>query len=196
MTAATALLVLEDGLSFRGRAFGATGETFGEAVFNTGMTGYQEVLTDPSYAGQIVAMTSPHQGNYGTNAEDPESPCVRVAGFVVREAARRACSWRATRTLRDDLADAGVIGIEGIDTRRLTLRLRDRGAMRCGISTLENDVDPLLRRVRAHPVMQNADLAESVSVRHRYEAASVVGQAAKMRLQASPSALHCGRSWT
>jgi carbamoyl-phosphate synthase small subunit len=172
-----ALLVLEDGTSFRGRAFGATGETFGEAVFNTGMTGYQEVLTDPSYAGQVVAMTSPHQGNYGTNPEDPESSRVRVAGFAVREASRRASSWRATRTLRDDLAGAGVIGIEGIDTRRLTLRLRERGAMRCGISTLDDDVVSLLRRVREQPGMRDADLAHSVSVSERYDAADVVGPA-------------------
>jgi carbamoyl-phosphate synthase small subunit len=172
-----ALLVLEDGTSFRGRAFGATGETFGEAVFNTGMTGYQEVLTDPSYAGQVVAMTSPHQGNYGTNPEDPESARVRVAGFAVREASRRASSWRATRTLRDDLADAGVIGIERIDTRRLTLRLRERGAMRCGISTLDDDVASLLRRVREQPGMRDADLAHSVSVAERYEAAGLVGPA-------------------
>ena len=172
-----ALLVLEDGTSFRGRAFGAAGETFGEAVFNTGMTGYQEVLTDPSYTGQVVAMTAPHQGNYGTNAEDPESTRVRVAGFAVREASRRASSWRATRTVRDDLADAGVIGIEGIDTRRLTLRLRERGAMRCGISTLDDDVASLLRRVREQPGMQDADLAHSVTVAERYDAASVVGPA-------------------
>jgi carbamoyl-phosphate synthase small subunit len=172
-----ALLVLEDGTSFRGRAFGATGETFGEAVFNTGMTGYQEVLTDPSYAGQVVAMTSPHQGNYGTNDEDPESTRVRVAGFVVREASRRASSWRAARTLGDELADARVIGIEGIDTRRLTLRLRERGAMRCGISTLDDDEATLLRRVREQPGMQDADLAHTVSVAERYDAARVVGPA-------------------
>ena len=172
-----ALLVLEDGTSFRGSAFGATGETFGEAVFNTGMTGYQEVLTDPSYAGQVVAMTSPHQGNYGTNADDPESARVQVAGFVVREASRRASSWRATRTLPDDLADAGVIGVEGIDTRRLTLRLRERGAMGCGISTLDEDATALLRRVRERPGMTDADLAHSVSVSEPYDAASVVGPA-------------------
>jgi carbamoyl-phosphate synthase small subunit len=171
-----ALLVLEDGTSFRGRAFGAMREAFGEAVFNTGMTGYQEVLTDPSYAGQVVAMTSPHQGNYGTNAEDPESSRIRVAGFAVREAARRPSSWRATRTLRNDLADAGVIGIEGIDTRRLTRRLRERGAMRCGITT-DDDAGSMLRRVRAQQGMQDADLADSVSVRERYDAASLVGPA-------------------
>ena len=172
-----ALLVLEDGTSFGGRSFGAPGEVFGEAVFNTGMTGYQEVLTDPSYAGQVVAMTAPHQGNYGMNEEDPESFRVRVAGFAVREAARRASSWRATRTLREDLGEAGVIGIEGIDTRRLTLRLRERGVMRCGITTLDDDVRSMLRRVRSHPGMEDADLAHSVSVRDRYHAASLVGPA-------------------
>ncbi len=175
----TAILALEDGTTFRGWGFGASGETLGEAVFNTGMTGYQEVLTDPSYAGQVVAMTAPHQGNYGTNDDDPESTRVQVAGFAVREASRRASSWRATRTLPDDLAEAGVVGIEGIDTRRLTLRLRERGAMRCGISTLDDDVDALLGRVRAHPGMNDADLAASVSVPERYEARSNVGPAAR-----------------
>jgi carbamoyl-phosphate synthase small subunit len=115
---------LEDGSSFVGTAFGSEGETFGEAVFNTGMSGYQEVLTDPSYAGQIVAMTYPHQGNYGMNHTDPESSGVRVAGFAVREVARRASSWRAETTLHEALSESAVIGIEGIDTRRLTLRLR------------------------------------------------------------------------
>ena len=123
-------MVLEDGSSFAGVSLGAEGETFGEAVFNTGMAGYQEVLTDPSYARQIVSMTSPHVGNYGMNPRDRESERIRVAGFAVREAARRPSSWRAERTLREELADRGVVGIEGIDTRRLTLRLRDRGAMR------------------------------------------------------------------
>src|SRR4249919_814536 len=110
-----ALLVLEDGSAFRGRGFGAEGETFGEAVFNTGMAGYQEILTDPSYAGQIVTMTAPHQGNYGVNADDAESSGVRVAGFVVREASRRASSWRAEGSLTGELAAVGVVGIEGID---------------------------------------------------------------------------------
>src|SRR5207249_11589934 len=104
-----ALLALEDGTVFRGRGFGATGEAFGEAVFNTAMSGYQEVLTDPSYAGQVVTMTYPHQGNYGTNAEDGESAHVQVAGFAVREVARRPSSWRAERSLVDELAEAGVV---------------------------------------------------------------------------------------
>ena len=148
-----ALLVLEDGSAFRGTAFGATGEGFGEAVFNTGMSGYQEVLTDPSYAGQVVAMTAPHQGNYGTNDEDPESGRVHVSGFVVREVAHRASNWRATGSLADELERAGVVGLEGVDTRRLTLRIRDRGAMRCGVSTVDLDAGSLLERVRSQPPM-------------------------------------------
>lgn len=172
-----AVLVLEDGTAFHGRAFGATGEAFGEAVFNTGMSGYQEVLTDPSYAGQVVTMTAPQQGNYGTNPEDPESARVRVAGFVVREASRRASSWRATRTLNEELADAGVVGIEGVDTRRLTLRLREAGAMRCGLSTEDLDPASLLGRVRRTPGMEGADLASGVSTPSPYEARDLVGAA-------------------
>src|SRR5687768_15233489 len=110
-----AMVALEDGTVFRGRSFGAEGEAFGEAVFNTAMSGYQEVLTDPSYLGQIVAMTSPHQGNYGVNAEDVESDRVRVAGFVVREASRLGSSWRAARTLGEYLAASGVVAIQGVD---------------------------------------------------------------------------------
>jgi carbamoyl-phosphate synthase small subunit len=172
-----ALLALEDGTTFRGRAFGAPGEAFGEAVFNTAMSGYQEVLTDPSYARQIVTMTSPQQGNYGTNAEDPESAQVRVAGFVVREASRRSSSWRAERTLRDDLAEAGIPGIEAIDTRKLVLRLRTHGAMRAAISTEDLDPRSLVERVRESLRMEGADLARDVSTKQPYEAASLVGEA-------------------
>ena len=172
-----ALLVLEDGSAFRGTAFGAEGETFGEAVFNTGMAGYQEVLTDPSYARQIVAMTSPHQGNYGMNGDDPESARVQVAGFAVREASRRASSWRAEETLATALATAGVTGIEGIDTRRLTRTLRDRGSMGAGLSTIDLDPDSLVERVRATPGMAGADLAAGVSASSAYEAADLVGPA-------------------
>jgi carbamoyl-phosphate synthase small subunit len=172
-----ALLVLEDGSFFRGRAFGARGESFGEAVFNTAMSGYQEVLTDPSYAGQIVTMTSPHQGNYGVNEADVESDRVRVAGFAVREASRRASSWRATGTLPDALEAGGVVGIEGIDTRRLTLRIREAGAMRAGIST--EDLQPLSLRAKvlAQPGMEGADLAASASTPEPYRAAEIVGRA-------------------
>jgi carbamoyl-phosphate synthase small subunit len=170
-------LVLEDGTAFTGSSFGADGEAFGEAVFNTGMAGYQEVLTDPSYARQIVAMTSPQQGNHGINPIDPESERVRVAGFAVREASRRASSWRAEGTLREGLVDAGVVGIEGIDTRRLTRRLREHGAMRAAISTTDLDPASLVERVRRSPGMQGADLARDVSVDEPYEAASLVGPA-------------------
>ncbi len=177
MTAREALLLLEDGTALRGTGFGAEGESFGEAVFNTGMAGYQEVLTDPSYAGQIVTMTSPQQGNYGVNADDAESSGVRVAGFVVREAARRASSWRAEGTLGDALTEAGVVGIEGVDTRLLTRRIRDAGAMRSAISTVDLDAASLLARVREAPGMAGADLARTVTAAGPYEAAGLVGPA-------------------
>jgi carbamoyl-phosphate synthase small subunit len=166
-----ALLALEDGAVFRGTAFGAEGESFGEAVFNTGMSGYQEVLTDPSYAGQIVTMTSPHQGNYGLNGEDPESARVQVAGFAVREASRRASSWRAETTLPASLAANGVPGIEGIDTRALTLRLREHGSMRAAVSTLDLDPVSLVARVQGSRGMAGADLARTVSTGEPYHAA-------------------------
>jgi carbamoyl-phosphate synthase small subunit len=169
-----ALLVLEDGTVFRGSSFGARGEAFGEVVFNTGMSGYQEVLTDPSYARQIVVMTHPHVGNYGTNGDDPESGWVRVAGFVVREAARRPSSWRAERSLPEELRAAGVVGIEGLDTRALTLHIRDAGAMRAGISTEDLDVASLTARVRRQPKMLGADLAAEVSTPISYAAAEEV----------------------
>ena len=158
-----ALLVLEDGTAFRGRAIGAAGTVFGEAVFNTGMAGYQEVLTDPSYHRQIVTMTAPQVGNYGMNDEDAESDSIKVAGFVVKEAARRPSSWRSQRGLREALASEGVVGIDGLDTRALTRRLRDHGAMRAGLSTQILDVDALLAQVRQTPTMQGAELASEVT---------------------------------
>jgi carbamoyl-phosphate synthase small subunit len=169
-----AVLALEDGTIYPGAAFGAEGESFGEAVFNTGMAGYQEVLTDPSYTGQIVAMTAPHQGNYGVNEDDPESWRVQVSGFVVREASRRASNWRATGTLNDTLRAAGVVAIEGIDTRALTLRLRERGAMRAAISTLDRGAGELVDRIRAAPPMAGADLAHTVTTPRPYEARDLV----------------------
>jgi carbamoyl-phosphate synthase small subunit len=175
VTGPPALLALEDGTTFRGTGIGAEGEAFGEAVFNTGMAGYQEVITDPSYAGQIVAMTSPHQGNYGVNAADAESDAVRVAGFAVRESSRRAWSWRSEGTLGDALEAAGVPGIEGIDTRKLTRRIRDRGAMRAAISSVDLDAGSLLSRVRQTAGMAGADLARTVSTERPYEAATRVG---------------------
>jgi carbamoyl-phosphate synthase small subunit len=143
------------------------------------MSGYQEVLTDPSYSGQVVTMTSPQQGNYGTNVEDAESGRVQVAALVVREASRRASSWRATRTLGDELADAGVVGVEGVDTRRLTLRLRSAGAMRCAVSTVDLDPVSLVERARAVPGMEGADLAKDAGSPEPYEAATLVGAASR-----------------
>ncbi|WP_242892120.1 glutamine-hydrolyzing carbamoyl-phosphate synthase small subunit [Actinomadura litoris] len=171
-----ALLVLEDGRVFRGTAYGAEGETFGEMVFNTGMTGYQETLTDPSYARQIVAMTSPHIGNTGVNAEDPESGRIQVAGYVVREPARVASNWRATGSLGSALREQGVVGIAIPGTRALTRHLRDRGAMRAAIfsggEALAPGDDALVERVRQAPPMVGADLARDVSTAERYVVAA------------------------
>jgi len=166
--AGTALLVLEDGRTFRGEPYGAVGETVGEAVFATGMTGYQETLTDPSYHRQVVVMTAPHIGNTGVNDEDPESGRVQVAGYVVRDPARRPSSWRSRRSLDDELAAAGVVGVSGVDTRALTRHLRERGAMRVGLSSVEADPEALLARVRAAPGMVGADLAHEVSTPEPY----------------------------
>jgi carbamoyl-phosphate synthase small subunit len=162
------MLVLEDGRTFRGDSFGAEGETFGEAVFSTGMTGYQETLTDPSYHRQVVVMTAPHIGNTGINDEDPESRKVWVAGYVVRDPARVPSNWRATRSLDDELRDQGVVGISGIDTRALTRHLRERGAMRVGISTTESDPEALRRRVMESAEMTGAELAGDVTTREAY----------------------------
>ncbi|NYI04981.1 glutamine-hydrolyzing carbamoyl-phosphate synthase small subunit [Allostreptomyces psammosilenae] len=167
-----AVLVLEDGRTFRGRAYGAVGQTVGEAVFSTGMTGYQETLTDPSYHRQVVVMTAPHVGNTGVNDEDPESRRIWVAGYVVRDPARRASSWRARRGLEEELAAQGVVGISGIDTRALTRHLRERGAMRVGIfsgDTLTGAApDTLLERVLAAPAMEGADLCGEVTTAQPY----------------------------
>jgi carbamoyl-phosphate synthase small subunit len=163
-----AMLVLEDGRTFRGESFGAEGETFGEAVFSTGMSGYQETLTDPSYHRQVVVMTSPHVGNTGMNDEDPESGQIWVAGYVVRDPARVSSSWRSRRTLDDALQEQGVVGISGVDTRALTRHLRERGAMRVGISTSETDPQALLERVLASAEMTGAALAGEVTTAEPY----------------------------
>jgi carbamoyl-phosphate synthase small subunit len=162
------MLVLEDGRTFHGEAYGAEGETFGEAVFNTGMTGYQETLTDPSYHRQVVVMTAPHIGNTGVNDEDPESRRIWVAGYVVRDPARRVSSWRAARSLDEELRHQGVVGISGVDTRALTRHLRERGAMRVGISTTETDPAALLERVRGSAQMAGSELASAVSTDEAY----------------------------
>ncbi len=164
----SALLVLEDGRTFTGTAYGAVGETFGEAVFATGMTGYQETLTDPSYHRQVVVQTAPHIGNTGVNDEDPESGRIWVAGYVVRDPSRVASSWRATRTLHDELAAHGVVGISGVDTRALTRHLREQGAMRVGVSSVETDPPALLERVLASPTMIGADLTADVTTPQPY----------------------------
>ncbi|GAB3665839.1 glutamine-hydrolyzing carbamoyl-phosphate synthase small subunit [Nocardioides korecus] len=163
-----AILVLEDGRSFVGEAYGAPGEVFGEAVFSTGMTGYQETLTDPSYHRQVVVMTAPHVGNTGMNDEDAESRRIWVSGYVVRDPARVPSSWRSTRSLDQELLDQGVVGISGVDTRALTRHLRDRGAMRVGISSTETDPAALLERVRGSAEMAGSELAGEVSVDTAY----------------------------
>jgi carbamoyl-phosphate synthase small subunit len=168
-----AVLVLEDGRTFVGIAYGARGTTVGEAVFTTGMTGYQETLTDPSYHRQVVVQTAPHIGNTGVNDEDAESGRIWVAGYVVRDPARRASSWRSTRSLDDELAAQGIVGISGVDTRALTRHLRERGAMRAGIASAEPGeprpaVQALLATVLASPQMAGADLAGEVSTDATY----------------------------
>jgi carbamoyl-phosphate synthase small subunit len=167
-----AILALEDGVFFRGVSFGRRGETEGEAVFNTGLSGYQEVLTDPSYAGQIVTMTYPHIGNYGVNREDVESERPQVAGFVVRELSPIASSWRSDGNLDRYLDQAGVVGISEIDTRALTRHLRIHGAKRGVISALEENPDTLVDRARASRSMVGLDLAREVTcaASYRYEA--------------------------
>ncbi|WP_405818768.1 glutamine-hydrolyzing carbamoyl-phosphate synthase small subunit [Streptomyces sp. NBC_00838] len=172
---APAVLVLEDGRSFRGRAYGAVGETFGEAVFSTGMTGYQETLTDPSYHRQVVVMTAPHIGNTGVNDEDDESGRIWVAGYVVRDPARLPSNWRSRRTLDEELVRQGIVGISGVDTRALTRHLRERGAMRVGIfsggalagGALDDDT-ALTARVKEAPLMKGANLSAEVATTEPY----------------------------
>ena len=165
---APAILVLEDGRTFHGEAYGKLGETFGEAVFATGMTGYQETLTDPSYHRQVVVQTAPHIGNTGVNGEDDESGRIQVAGYVVRDPSRTASNWRATGELGDRLAAEGVVGIAGVDTRALTRHLRERGAMRAGISSVDLDPVRLRERVLASPPMLGANLSDAVTTQEPY----------------------------
>jgi carbamoyl-phosphate synthase small subunit len=171
-----AVLVLEDGRVWHGQAYGAVGSTVGEAVFSTGMTGYQETLTDPSYHRQVVVMTSPHVGNTGVNDEDGESSRIWVAGYVVRDPARRASNWRSRRELAEELAAQGVVGISHVDTRAITRHLRERGAMRVGVfsgpaladENGSRSVTDLLAAVRSAPEMTGADLAGEVSTTDAY----------------------------
>ena len=162
------LLVLEDGSVFEGAAFAGGGETMGEVVFNTGMTGYQEIITDPSYKGQIVAMTYPLVGNYGINDEDSESAGIHLEGFIVREYQSNPSNWRMRRSLKSFLEDYGKIGIEGIDTRALTRRLRLNGAMKGIISTDDYDIKSLLAKVQAYPALAGRDLVREVTCSSPY----------------------------
>jgi carbamoyl-phosphate synthase small subunit len=164
-----ALLALEDGRTFRGRSWGAEGETCGEMVFNTSMSGYQEVLTDPSYAGQIVCMTYPLIGNYGVTSKDAESARPWVEGFVVREASRTVSSWRAEETLDAYLKRWKIVAIEGIDTRALVRHIRDKGAMRACLSTIDLDEASLVEKARSSPAMENRELASVVTCKEIYE---------------------------
>ncbi len=168
----SALLVLEDGRSFRGRSWGAAGEVCGEMVFNTSMSGYQEVLTDPSYAGQIVCMTYPLIGNYGVTEDDAESSRPWVEGFVVREASRMASNWRAEETLDAYLKRWNIVAIDHIDTRALVRHIRDKGAMRACLSTVELDEAIVLEKARSSPAMENRELASVVTCREPYEVAA------------------------
>ena len=174
-----AILALEDGKVFEGWSFGRAGETTGEVVFNTALCGYQEVLTDPSYAGQIVTMTYPHIGNYGVNREDVESSRPQVAGFVVREASTVASSWRASGELHLYLDEAGVVGISEIDTRELTRHLRDFGAKRGVVSTLDSDPASLIAKARSSRNMVGLDLAREVTcpAPYRFASADDLGKA-------------------
>ena len=191
-----AVLVLEDGSRFEGYAWGKRGVTIGETVFSTGMTGYQETLTDPSYAGQIVVMTAPHIGNTGMNDEDPESRRIWVQGFVVRDPARMPSNFRSTRSLDSDLESDGIVGISGVDTRAITLILREAGVMRGGIFSGEGlDYKPTqqLEMVRSAPEMSGQNLSDSVSVREMRVIPAVgtsVGRLAVLDLGVKESTLH------
>ncbi|NYE94341.1 carbamoyl-phosphate synthase small subunit [Psychromicrobium silvestre] len=167
----SAVLILEDGTSFHGSSYGATGTALGEAVFSTGMTGYQETITDPSYARQLVVQTAPHIGNTGVNDEDAESRKIWVAGYIVRDPARRASNWRSQRSLDEELIVQGIIGIQGVDTRAITRHLRERGAMKAGIfsgADAQRPAAQLLTEVTSQASMEGLQLAEEVSVSEAY----------------------------
>ena len=163
-----AILALEDGTVFEGKSFGSTGERYGEVVFNTSMTGYQEILTDPSYRGQILTMTYPLIGNYGCNDEDFESAKPHVEGFIVREYSSYCSNWRATKTLEEFLSSYGIIGIQGVDTRALTRRLRSHGVMKGAISTEDLDKESLIAKAKATPGLIGLDMVKYVMCKEAY----------------------------
>ncbi|MEW6681604.1 MAG: glutamine-hydrolyzing carbamoyl-phosphate synthase small subunit [Nitrospirota bacterium] len=163
-----AILALADGSVFRGTAFGAEGDSLGEVVFNTSLSGYQEILTDPSYRGQIVVMTAPQIGNYGVNPEDVESGRVWAEGFVVKECSPMSSNWRSRQNLNEYLKDAGIVGIEGIDTRALTKHLRDSGAQEGVLSTVDLDERRLIAKAKASPGLVGRDLVRDVTCREPY----------------------------
>ena len=165
----SAILALEDGRIFRGHSFGATGETSGEVIFNTGMTGYEEVITDPSYEGQIVTMTYPLIGNYGITLDDAESRKPFLEGFVVKERSRIVSNWRAKKSLEEYLRENGVLGIEGVDTRALTRHIRLKGAMKAVLSTEDPDEKKLVEKAKASPGLVGRDLVKKVAIDKAYE---------------------------
>jgi carbamoyl-phosphate synthase small subunit len=164
-----AMLMLEDGTCFEGASAGAEGETYGEIVFNTSMMGYQEILTDPSYRGQIVTMTYPEIGNYGINEDDMESGEVQVEGFIMKEMSKISSNWRSSMTLHDYLKKYKIVAMEGIDTRALTRHIRDFGAMKSVLSTVDCDRKSLLKKVKESPSIVGVDLAKEVSTKVPYE---------------------------
>ena len=163
-----AIIALEDGTCFTGRAFAGSGEFYGELVFNTSMTGYQEILTDPSYNGQIVTMTYPLIGNYGVNLEDVESRAVFASGLVISECSRIASNWRSTMSLPEYLEQAGIIGVDQIDTRAVTIHIRDKGAMKCVISTEDLDCKSLVQKAKNSAGLVGRDLSTEVSAQKPY----------------------------
>jgi len=164
-----ALIALEDGKVFGGQAFAGRGEVYGELVFNTSMTGYQEIVTDPSYHGQIVTMTYPLIGNYGVNPEDNESRRIFASALVVHECSRLVSNWRADKSLPEYLEQSGIMGVEGVDTRAVTLQIRERGAMKCVISTEDLDPDSLVEKARQSPGLVGRDLSSEVSIEEAYD---------------------------
>ena len=171
-----AIIALEDGTIFQGKKFAGSGEAFGEIVFNTSMTGYQEILTDPSYCGQIVTMTYPLIGNYGVNDEDIESRSIFASGLIVSEYSRIYNNWRAKKSLAEYLEEYNKIGIHEIDTRAITLHIRDKGAMKCVISTENDNVDELIQKAKSTKGLNGIDLASTVSIDKSYKWASTHDQ--------------------